>query len=50
MQLVGLSSCWVDYGILIANPPYGDRMLTEDQSTNLHADMGKFDSQNANLE
>ena len=35
----------VDYGILIANPPYGDRMLTEDQVHTLYADMGKLYSQ-----
>ena len=35
----------VDYGILIANPPYGDRMLTEEQVHTLYADMGKLYSQ-----
>ena len=35
----------VDYGILIANPPYGDRMLTEDQVHALYADMGKLYNQ-----
>lgn len=31
-----------DYGILISNPPYGDRMLTEDQVHQIYQDMGQI--------
>ncbi len=31
-----------EYGILISNPPYGDRMLTEEQVHQIYSDMGKI--------
>lgn len=31
-----------EFGILISNPPYGDRMLTEDQVHEIYSDMGKI--------
>lgn len=31
-----------DYGILISNPPYGDRMLTEEQVHEIYQDMGRI--------
>ena len=31
-----------EYGILISNPPYGDRMLTEEQVHEIYQDMGRI--------